>query len=221
MHPPKTAASKLYDVSHRRLQAEHRTQALADRQEELIVHEQLLPDEIAFIEARDMVFLSTVNSSGQPTVSYKGGAPGFVRVVNNELVLPCYNGNGMYLSMGNVDANPKVGLLFIDFETPRRLRVHGIARHSSDTDGWYPGAEFLTWISPTSIFVNCPRYVHRYQRVALSRYVPDAEGGSPLAQWKRLEVVADALPEEDRSRAQAEGLISIEEYIAAVDKNAG
>lgn len=218
--PEETSESRLFDPCHRRLQTEYGTKDLADRQEALIVHDQLLSDEIAFIESRDMVFLSTVGPSGQPTVSYKGGAPGFIKVSNNELVLPCYNGNGMYLSMGNVDANPKVGLLFIDFETPRRLRVHGIARHSTDTEGLYPGAEFITRISPLSIFVNCPRYIHRYQRVAPSRYVPDAEGGSPLAMWKRLHVVADVLPEHDRIRAEAEGLISIEDYDAAVAEGA-
>src|SRR5690606_3046802 len=95
---------------------------------EAIVHDAFTPQEIAFIEARDFFFLSTVDPNGRPTVSYKGGAPGFVSVRDNTLVFPCYDGNGMFLSVGNIEGNPNVGLLFMDFQTPRRLRVQGTAR---------------------------------------------------------------------------------------------
>lgn len=92
------------------------------------MHKTFTEDEISFIEKRDFLFLSTVDPGGHPTVSYKGGAPGFVAVRDNTLVFPCYDGNGMFLSGGNLDATAKVGLLFIDFETPRRLRIQGLAR---------------------------------------------------------------------------------------------
>ena len=50
--------------------------------------------------------------------------PGFVQVVDERtLAFPNYDGNGMYLSMGNLAATHAVGLLFIDFERQRRLRV--------------------------------------------------------------------------------------------------
>ena len=63
-----------------------------------------------------MFFLATADADGRPTCSYKGGDPGFVRVVDDRtLAFPNYDGNGMYLSMGNVAANPEVGLLFLDF----------------------------------------------------------------------------------------------------------
>jgi predicted pyridoxine 5'-phosphate oxidase superfamily flavin-nucleotide-binding protein len=79
----------------------------------------------AFIESRDMFFLSTIDHQGRPTVSYKGGDPGFVRVLDNKTVaFPCHDGNGMFYSMGNVLGNPQVGMLF---EKPHRLRLQGIA----------------------------------------------------------------------------------------------
>src|SRR5262249_49937829 len=115
--------SELYSECHRELQDRYGSRALADRLDQMIVHPTLSEAEIALIEARDFFFLSTVDPSGHPTVSYKGGAPGFVKVESNTIVFPCYDGNGMFLSVGNIEATAKVGLLFIDFETPRRLRV--------------------------------------------------------------------------------------------------
>ena len=80
------------------------------------------------IESRDMFFLSTIDHQGRPTVSYKGGDPGFVRVIDNKTIaFPCYDGNGMFYSMGNLMGNGQVGMLFIDFEKPHRLRLQGIA----------------------------------------------------------------------------------------------
>src|SRR5262249_15134121 len=158
------------------------------------------------------------NPTGHPTVSYKGGAPGFVTVESNELVFPCYDGNGMFLSMGNIGADPKVALLFMDFERPRRLRVQGLARLDEHSPrGAFPGAMFLVRVSPLQIFVNCPRYVHKYKRVETSKYVPKEDGTAPLAQWKRLPIVQDVLSPADQAAAQREGLISLEEYGAKVD----
>lgn len=214
--------SGMYHDCHRRLQDEHDTRALADRHEALIVHEHLLDDERAFIETRDMLFLSTVDPAGCPTVSYKGGDIGFVRIVDGEIVIPSYDGNGMFLSLGNATVNPKVGLLFIDFERPRRLRVQGIARHDAgDAKASFPGAVLLTRVRPTAIFVNCPRYVNRYQRQETSRYVPDGAGQAPMAQWKRLGAVKDVLPERDRRAAEEAGELLFEDYIALVAKGEG
>ncbi len=216
------AGSGMFHKGRRELQDRYGARALADRQDMVIVHEEFTDEEIAFVETRDMFFLSTVDPSGQPTVSYKGGAPGFVRIEDGALVFPCYDGNGMFLTMGDVLANPRVGLLFIDFETPRRLRVHGLASHD---DGparrAFPGALFLTRVRPTSIFVNCPRYIHRYQRIAASPYVPDAKGRAPMAQWKRLPIVEDVLPERDRAEAEAAGPLALEEYERKVLRGEG
>ena len=106
---------------------------------------QLDEETIAFIEARPFFFLSTVNADGQPTVSHKGGAAGFVRVLDpTTLVFPSYDGNGMFLSMGNIATKPSIGLLFIDFEHPHRVRVHATAELLDD-ESWCPGSPAPTW----------------------------------------------------------------------------
>jgi len=117
----------------RALQDRFDTRGLADRVAGITVHAEVQDDDKAFIESRDMFFLSTVDANGQPSCSYKGGEPGFVQVLDARTVgFPSYDGNGMYFSMGNIAAASKVGLLFLDFETPHRLRLHGEATLHSD-----------------------------------------------------------------------------------------
>jgi len=214
--------SDIYSSCHREIQARYGQRALADRTAELIVHSEFTEQDIAFIEERDFFFLTSVDPDGYPTVSYKGGAPGFVKVENNELVFPCYDGNGMFLSMGNISADPKIGLLFMDFERPRRLRVQGLARlDESPAREAFPGALLLVRVSPLQIFVNCPRYVHKYTRTETSRYLPREDGSAPLAQWKRLPGVYDTLSPADQAEAMREGAISIDDYDRKVQAGDG
>ena len=120
-------ASGFHDGS-RSLQDRFDTRALADRIDGLLVSDTISEGDRAFIEARDMFFLATADAEGRPTCSYKGGEPGFVRVLDpHTVVFPNYDGNGMYLSTGNVLVNPDVGLLFIDFERGHRMRLEGTA----------------------------------------------------------------------------------------------
>lgn len=117
-----------YSEASRRLQQRFDTRRLADRLAEVKVHQEFTEADREFIQAQDMFFLATVDRQGQPTCSYKGGDPGFVTVLDRTtLAFPCYDGNGMYLSLGNVTETGRVGLLFLDFERQRRLRVEGIA----------------------------------------------------------------------------------------------
>lgn len=207
---------ELYLDTHRRLQEQHETRALADRLVQLIVHDTFNESDISFISTRDFFFLSSVDPTGRPTVSYKGGAVGFAKIIDNVLIFPCYDGNGMFLSMGNIVGNPKVGLLFIDFETPRRLRVQGNA--SLDQDGaadLYAGALAVVRVQPEQIFVNCGRYIHRHVKVEQAEHVPRDDGTAPLARWKRLDIIQDALPSSDRARAEAEGLVGLQDAEAA------
>jgi uncharacterized protein len=207
-----------YSGDQRALQDRFQTGKMADLLEQVIVHSEVQEAERAFIESRDMFFLATVAADGQPTCSYKGGDPGFVRVVGPAtLAFPSYDGNGMFLSMGNIRATARVGLLFIDFETPHRLRVQGAA--SVDEQDLlladYPGADLVVRVAVSRIFVNCSRYVHKYQRVRASRYVPRAECETPFAEWKRIDVVQAALPPRDTGKAEkAGGTITVEEYEA-------
>src|SRR6266850_1436227 len=120
--------TSIYRESHRRLQDRFDTRRLADRLDERIVHDRIDDKERAFIERLDMFFLATADAEGRPNCSYKGGDPGFVRVLDERTVgFPSWDGNGMYLSAGNLLANPHVGMLFIDFEGQRRLRLNGVA----------------------------------------------------------------------------------------------
>jgi uncharacterized protein len=212
--------SAIYAEQHRALQDEFDTRRMADLMEGGIVHDKLEPHERAFIEGLDMFFLATVDPQGRPTVSYKGGLPGFVRAVDDRtLVFPSYDGNGMFFSMGNLAATAEVGFLFIDFDTPNRLRVQGRAAIDRDPAlmAHYPGAQFLVRTAIQRIWLNCPRYVHRRVKVADSKYVPQAHCETPVPSWKRIDLVQDALPARDQGRAEAlGGLITMEDYAAKV-----
>ncbi len=189
--------SKLYGESHRKLQREFDTERLADRIEERLFHEAITADDKAFIERMDMFFLATADAEGRPNCSYKGGDPGFVRVLDPQtLVFPNYDGNGMYLSMGNTLSNPEVGLLFIDFEKQKRMRLNGTARiePASSVEPAYPEAQFVVKVSVRQVFPNCPRYIHKMQLVERSQFVPRAAVTTPVPGWKNAEWAADVLP---------------------------
>jgi uncharacterized protein len=218
--------SEIYSPQHRALQQVFDTSRLADRVVDLVVRPTISDDTKAFIESRDMFFLASVDHRGYPTCSFKGGVPGFVRVLDPKtLAFPNYNGNGMFLSIGNIDRNHKVGLLFIDFETPHRVRLHGVANVDRNDPllADFTGAELIVRISVTETFINCPRYVHRYQRLETSKYAPQAGCEKPpVPQWKRLDAVQDALPKDEREVAdKLGGTITFEEYGAMVLKGDG
>jgi predicted pyridoxine 5'-phosphate oxidase superfamily flavin-nucleotide-binding protein len=195
--------SKLYDESHRDLQRRFDTERLADRLEQRLCRDHVNADDRLFIERLDMFFLATVNAHGQPSWSYKGGDPGFVRVINEHaLVFPNYDGNGMYLSMGNVAAQSQVGLLFIDFNKPQRLRVYGNASiiAADAIEPGYVGAQFLVSVAVRQVFPNCPRYIHKMQETAPSEFVPRAGQRTPVPKWKRMDWACDVLPAGDPAR---------------------
>ena len=211
----------LYSDAHRDLQDAFGTRKLATFLDEVHVHAALDEQDKAFIGSRDMLFLSTVDPDGNPTVSYKGGAPGFVRCLDDgSLAFPGYDGNGMFLSMGNIAGQGRVGLLFMDFETPHRLRVQGTARVMRDDPllADWAEAQYVVRVEVAKAWVNCPRYIHSYRKVAQSRYVPEAAKPTPFAQWKRLDMLQDALPGGDRRRAEQEGLLDLDAYGAKMAK---
>jgi predicted pyridoxine 5'-phosphate oxidase superfamily flavin-nucleotide-binding protein len=211
--------SKLYGEAHRTLQDEFGTRNLADRVEQFICKTAFDEESQGFIESMDMFFLATVDPQGWPTVSYKGGDPGFVKIVDpTTLVFPSYDGNGMFLSMGNVDQHPQIGMLFISFERPHRLRVQGSATISRDDPMMvhYKEADFIVRVQLSTLWQNCPRYVHRYQKVNPSRYVPRSDCETPLAEWKRIDMLQDVIPARDTARVQAAGLINGAEWAAKV-----
>jgi predicted pyridoxine 5'-phosphate oxidase superfamily flavin-nucleotide-binding protein len=191
-----------FTAAQRDLQDRFDSRRIADRINDLLVHDTIDPGSADFIESVDMMFVSTVDASGQPTCSYKGGDPGFVRVLDEKtLAFPAYDGNGMFLTLGNAAETAKMGLLFIDFTNPNRLRVHGEATVSADDpllDTW-TGAKLVVRVTVTEVFPNCPRYIHRMEQVEPSVYVPRG-APPPVPDWKRSDWAFDALPANDPAR---------------------
>jgi len=205
-----------YTESQKAMQAQFDSLPLAAAVETAIVRDELDEMHRAFIESRDYFFLSTVDSSGCPTVSHKGGPPGIVTVLDpSTIAFPNYDGNGMFLSMGNIVDTAKIGLLFMDFETPNRIRVQATAKVSSDDEllSRYPGANLIVRAHVDKVFINCARYIHKHTRVETSPYVPAADGAQPFPAWKRIGFLQDSLRPEDQGRAELEGgVITEDEY---------
>jgi predicted pyridoxine 5'-phosphate oxidase superfamily flavin-nucleotide-binding protein len=187
-----------YRDSHRQLQDRYDTRRLADRLA------QTAGDAVApfrdFIEARDMFFIATADATGQPQCSYKGGDPGFVRVIDESTIaFPVYDGNGMFLTTGNLTENASVGLLFVDFENGSRLRLNGEASIDPDdplTDT-FPGALFVVRIRARAVFPNCRRYVHTHGADRRSVFVPRSDEPPPVPDWKRDPWFEGTLPADD------------------------
>ena len=186
-----------YNEGSREMQDRFDSRRLADRLEQVTLRRAFTDDDKAFIEGAPMFFLATADAQGHPDCSYKGGLPGFVQVVDDvTLAFPSYDGNGQFRSMGNLAVNASVGMLFIDFEATKRIRVNGIAS-IDDADllrGIYPDADLIVRVRAEEIFPNCPRYIHKMQMTELSAYAPRPHYEPPVPAWKQMEVFRDHLP---------------------------
>ena len=205
-----------YTETQQALQDEFDSRRLADAVEHAIVEHELNEIHAGFISSRDFFFLTTVSADGEPTVSYKGGDVGTVTVVDEHtLAFPAYDGNGMMLSLGNIEDTAKIGLLFIDFETPNRVRVQATATLHRDDEllAEYPGAFMIVRAHVDKVFLNCARYIHPHARVETSKYVPDENGQQPYPTWKRIDRLQGSLRPEDEGKADENGgVITEEEY---------
>ena len=193
-----------FHEGNRALQDRFDTRRIADQIDKVLAHTVFTADDKTLIESRDMFFLATADAEGRPNCSYKGGEPGFVRVVGpSTLALPNYDGNGMYLSMGNLAKNPHVGILFMDFQDPDRLRVNGEASIHDDDPllSEWPEAQFVVRVEAREIFPNCPRYVHKMALVERSKFVPKESGITPVPEWKQLPWAKDHLSTRDPARS--------------------
>jgi len=198
----------MYHDGMRQLQDLRETRRLADRLEKTIVRTAFTDEDRAFIQRCSMFFVATADGHGRPDCSYKGGLPGFVRVLDGRtLAIPDYDGNGMYRTWGNILANPHLGLLFIDFENQKRLRVNATAQISADDPlgAEYPGSVFIVRMTAHRIFPVCPRYIHKMQLVELSAYVPKPGYKPPVPAWKTFAEFRDALPARDRDDDSNQG----------------
>ena len=197
--------SPLYGAGARQLQDTFDSRRLADRLLQLTLHDALTEDDIALIRAQSTVWLATVDADGWPDVSYKGGNPGFVQVVDpRRLRVPSFDGNGMFRSLGNVIDNGRIGLLFLDPARPWRMRVHGRGTVSTRAEDCAPftGAQAVLEIEVLRVFPNCGRYIHGEDGISPS--VPQPGRDTPMASWKRFDAIRDALPATDVARLDAD-----------------
>jgi predicted pyridoxine 5'-phosphate oxidase superfamily flavin-nucleotide-binding protein len=190
------AESKLYHEGNRRLQDRFESRRIADRLEQVTTRGQFTESDRQFIDGARFFFLATADAAGRPDCSFKGGAPGFVRVIApSELVFPDFDGNGMFKSLGNIDVNPEIGLLFIDFERPRRLRINGSAVIRADDPllAQTVGAQLIVRVTARAIFPNCPRYIPTMKLAEESVYAPRAGANFPEPAWKTFPEFVDAI----------------------------
>src|SRR5215216_6428425 len=184
--------SLLYHDGNRALQDAFGSRPLADRLEEKLTRTAFTADDTAFIESCIYFFLATADTDGRPDCSFKGGAPGFVRITGaSELAFPDYDGNGMFKSLGNLSVNPHVGLLFIAMhDKPRRLRVNGTARVLRDDPllQEVAGAQLIVRVTVAAIFPNCPRYIPQLTMTEPSLYTPHKDAAPVEPAWKGYDI---------------------------------
>lgn len=189
----------------REVQDRFDTRRLADAISERTVHDVITPRDAAFIGRVDMFFLATQGQDGNLDCSYKGGEPGFVRVLDEHTVaFPNYDGNGQYMSAGNIRETGKVGMLFIDWEHGWRMRLNGTATIDFDDrlKAEWPEAQFVVRVRAAEVFPNCPRYIHKMELVERSVFVPKADCETPDPDWKAA--FEDVLPQEQQDRRAAQ-----------------
>lgn len=195
----------IYNAQMRALQARFGTEALADALARHNRREALTEDDIGFISAQAFFFLATADDQGFPDCSYKGVLPEHLRVISpRQLSFPWLDGNGMFRSLGNIAANAAVGLLFLDFEGPRRLRINGRAEIVWDDprQAEIPGAALMVHVSDLAIFSNCPRYIPTPR--APSPHFDSADAAGQVPDWKLRPEFNAALPEGDPVKGRSE-----------------
>ena len=192
----------MYHQGNRDLQEQFGSRPLADRLVERLWRSRFKDEDKALIESAGFFFLATADPDGHPDCSFKGGAPGFVRVPSPDLlVFPDYDGNGMFKSLGNIKLNPQIGMLFITMgDKPQRLRVNGRASlHFEDPMMQeLVGAQLIVRVVPENIFPNCPRYIPNLDAQTPSEFLPRADVAPNEPAWKAFDTFKDVVPPRKR-----------------------
>jgi len=116
------------------------------------------------IQDLSFFFLATSDNNGSCDCSFKGGGPGIIRIIDDtRLAFPDYDGNGAFMSVGNILENPHVGMLFIDFNDGARLRVNG--RASVHEEGvikeLFPDQPRVILVEIEQVVPNCAAHIPR------------------------------------------------------------
>jgi predicted pyridoxine 5'-phosphate oxidase superfamily flavin-nucleotide-binding protein len=131
----------------------------------------------------DMFYLGTANAEGQPYIQYRGGSPGFLKVIDEHtLGFADFGGNRQYVTLGNLSENPKAFLFLMDYANQRRVKVWGTARvvegdaalEERLRDPQYPGkVERVILFTVEAWDVNCQQHIH--ERYSLRQLAPVVE----------------------------------------------
>ncbi|MFP8883331.1 pyridoxamine 5'-phosphate oxidase family protein [Streptomyces mangrovi] len=131
-----------------------------------------------FIGRQEMFFLATADRHGECDNSFRAGPPGFLHVIDERtLVYPEYRGNGVHASLGNIQENPHLGILLVDFFQARiGLHVNGRAEIVEDAElrqahpdlpsDSVPGRRALVWVRVTveEAYIHCAKHIPHLQR---------------------------------------------------------
>jgi predicted pyridoxine 5'-phosphate oxidase superfamily flavin-nucleotide-binding protein len=98
------------------------------RMEQSGSRDRLSPDESAFLAERDSFYMATVGATGWPYVQHRGGAKGFLKVIDDRTIaFADFRGNKQFVSTGNVATDNRVALILVDYPRQARLKILGRA----------------------------------------------------------------------------------------------
>ena len=129
------------------------------------------PELEAFLADLDMFYFGTASAAGQPYIQFRGGAPGFLKVVDEKtLGFADFGGNQQYISLGNLSENSKAFIFLVDYVHSRRIKLWGKAKvvegdadlENKLRDLDYPGnVERVILFEIEAWDVNCPQHIHK------------------------------------------------------------
>ena len=129
------------------------------------------PELAQFLAELDMFYLGTANAAGQPYIQYRGGPPGFLKVLDDHtLGFADFAGNQQYISLGNLAENPKAFLFLMDYTNRQRVKVWGNAKVVEDDpallgqlkDPTYAGKPERAIVFTIEAWDgNCPQHIHQ------------------------------------------------------------
>jgi predicted pyridoxine 5'-phosphate oxidase superfamily flavin-nucleotide-binding protein len=159
---------------------------------------EVTPELASFLSVLDMFYLGTANAEGQPYIQYRGGAPGFLKVIDEKtLGFADFGGNRQYITLGNLDDNSKAFIFLMDYANSRRIKLWGTARVVEDDpdllerlqDTEYPGrVELAILFSIDAWDVNCPQHIHkRFPQAVVAPIIEKLQGQVQELQAKLTE----------------------------------